>query len=191
MAQRDMGIGVIGQPDITIKRKFRYTFEIVGFCNNAKNNVPEHFVKTASRPNLSIEETTLNFLNARTWIPGKAEWQDITITYVDAASEHMALLWNWLVSVYDFTNPTSLKMGNKRDWAATGILTLYDGCGSPLETWELKNLWPKTINFGDLDYGTSDEATIELGMRYSDVRYTSYCPSFQPQGCCTSCSTKK
>ena len=49
-----MGIGVIGQPDKTFKRKFRWTFEILGFCNNQSNVVPEYFVQVASRPNLEI-----------------------------------------------------------------------------------------------------------------------------------------
>lgn len=185
--RKPMGIGVIGQPDITFKRKFRWTFEIFGFCNNQQNLVPEHFVSVASRPNLSIEETEINHLNAKTWIPGKASWETITVTYMDVAHDQMRLLWNWLATVYDFTDPINLRMGNKRDWDATGVLNMYDGCGVLLESWAMQHMFPTAINFGDVDYSSSDIATIELTLRYSDVIYRSYCPDFIPVGCCTGC----
>jgi len=185
--RKPMGIGVIGQPDVVFKRKFRWTFEIFGFCQNENNVVPEHFVKIASRPNLTIEETEINHLNAKTWIPGKASWETITVTYIDAAHAEMQTLWNWMASTYDFTDPVHLKMGNKRDWDASGVLNLYDGCGVLLEGWQMQHMWPQAINFGDMDYSSSEEATIELTLRYSDVVYRSYCPEFTPTACCSGC----
>lgn len=188
MAERKpMGIGVIGQPDMVFKRKFRWTFEILGFCNNQKNTVPEHFVTVASRPNLSIEETEINHLNAKTWIPGKAAWETVTINYFDVAHSEMRTLWNWLATVYDFTDPVNLRQAERRDWNATGLLSMYDGCGVLLESWQLQRMFPTAINFGDLDYSSSDIATIELTLRYSDVIYRSYCPAFQPDPCCSGC----
>lgn len=189
MADRiPMGIGVIGQPDITFKRNFRWTFEISGFCNNQNNLIPEHFVKVAGRPNLSIEETEINHKNGKMWIPGKASWETVTVTYIDAAHESMHSLWNWLATAYDFTDPIQLSQGSRRDWDATGVLSMYDGCGTILETWELGHMWPTAINFGEVDYSSSDEATIELTLRYWDVRYRSFCPGFQPEPCCTGCN---
>ena len=184
---KPMGIGVIGQPDVVFKRKFRYTFEIQGFCNNQKNVVPEYFVKVASRPNLEIEETEINFLNGKMWIPGKASWQTMALTYIDVAHTEMQSLWNWLATMYDFTDPVNLRQGNRRDWDATGVLSMYDGCGVLLEQWQLQHCWPTAIDFGDLDYSSSEEATIELTLRYWDVIYRSYCPDFTPTPCCTGC----
>lgn len=184
-----MGIGVVGGADITFKRKFRFTFEIHGFCNNVKNLVPEYFVTVAGRPNLTIDETEINHLNAKTWIPGKASWNTITVTYLDVAHDEMRSLWNWLATIYDFTDPVNLHMGEKRDWDATGLLNMYDGCGTLIEGWEMQHLWPTTIDFGEVDYSTSDIATISLTLRFSDVKYKSYCPAFTPAGCCSPCGT--
>jgi len=188
--RKPMGIGVIGRADMTFKRKFRWTFEIQGFCHDIKNKVPEHFVKVAARPNLSVEETEINHLNAKMWIPGKGTWDTITVTYIDVAHDEMRSLWNWLATVYNFTDPVYLSQGEKRDWDATGILNMYDGCGTLLESWQLQHMFPSAINFGDLDYSSSDEATIELTLRYSDVKYRSYCPDFTPISCCSPCGTK-
>lgn len=187
--RRPMGIGVIGRPDVPFKRRFRFTFEIQGFCNNQKNKVPEYFVQVASRPSLSVEETQIDHLNARTWIPGKATWETMSVTYYDAAHDEMRSLWNWLATVYDFTDPVNMSQGERRDWDATGILNMYSGCGTLLEGWELQHMWPTSINFGELDYSNSDIATIELTLRFSDVKYRSYCPDFVPEACCTPCGS--
>jgi len=58
-----------------------------------------------------------------------------------------------------------------------------------LETWQLQHMWPTAINFGELDYSSSEEATIELTLRYSDVKYRSFCPAFDPFACCDGCGT--
>jgi hypothetical protein len=184
---KPMGIGVIGQSDVVFKRKFRWTFELQGFCNNQSNVVPEYFVKMAGRPNLEVEETEINHLNGKMWIPGKASWQTISVTYIDVAHNDMKTLWNWLASVYDFTDPINLKQGNRKDWDATGVISLYDGCGVLLETWQLKHCWPTEINFGELDYSDSEPAEIELTLRYWDVVYTPFCPAFNITPCCTGC----
>lgn len=190
METRDMGIGQVGRADITFKRKFRFTFEIQGFCDNEKNVVPESFVTVASRPSITFDETEINHLNAKTWIPGKGTWDTITVSYLDVAHEEMRNLWNWLATVYNFTDPVKLHQAEKRDWDATGVLNMYDGCGTLIEGWELQHMFPQVINFGDVDYSSSDIAMIELTLRFSDVRYRSYCPDFTPQGCCSPCGTR-
>lgn len=183
-----MGIGALGFKNIIFKRKFRYTFIITNICGNASHFVPESFVRVAARPNLDIDEVEINFLNAKTWIPGKASWQTINVTYYDVATTGNKPLFDWLASVYNFTDPINLQMGSSRnDYAATGILKLWDGCGALLETWILNDLWPKSINFGDLDYASSDMCDIELTLRYSSVIYQSICPSYAIEPCCTGC----
>ena len=113
MAERiPMGIGQLGFNNLVFKRKFRFTWELFDICGGLE--VPKHFVKVASRPNLGIEETEINFLNAKTWIPGKAAWEQITVTYIDVATFEMAPLFNWLASVYNFTDPIQLEMGSQR-----------------------------------------------------------------------------
>lgn len=189
-----MGIGRLGDPNRIFKRKFRFTFEIfvpcpkrTGIFGSSGSRIPEWFVKTVARPQLDIEETELNFLNAVTWIPGKGKWQPMTVTYIDVADQLQQPLYNWLASVYDFTNPVKLKQTERSGWAGTGVLRMFDGCGALIETWTLKNMWPQSINFGDLDYANSEEATIELSLRYSEVQYVPQCGLTTPTPCCEGC----
>jgi len=187
MAQ-PMGLGKIGFDNVVFKRKFRWTFEVQDICRGL--TVPKDFVKLASRPNISIEETEINYLHGKTWIPGKGTWETITVTYFDVATTENLPLYTWLASVYEYTDPVNLRMGSARtDYAGTGILHLFDGCGEAIERWIMRDLWPTAINWGDLDYSNSEECTIELTLRYSQVDYRSLCPPFTPESCCTPCST--
>jgi hypothetical protein len=193
----NMGMDALGGDDIVFKRKFRWTLQLKTNCNNG--NIPPYFVKVASRPNLTIDETEINFLNSKMWIPGKASWETITVTLYDlagsGASQGNASLYSWLATNYDFVNAT-YKQSSKKGavgggagggYACTAYLDLFDGCGKNIESWQLDNAWPQAVNFGELDYSSSDEVNIELTLRYSEVKYISHCPSGQINPCCAGC----
>jgi hypothetical protein len=191
-----MGIGALGFSNTIFKKKFRFTFEVLGICGNANYGVPASYIKTAARPNLAIDETEINFLNSKMFIPGKATWETITVTYIDAVDVNNPQitkpLFDWLSSVYSFHVPNTnlAKMGSRlRDYSATGVIGMYDGCGTLLETWQLQKMWPTNINFGELDYSSSEESTIELTLRYSEVIYTPVCPNFTITNCCSPCGS--
>ena len=189
----NMGIGKLGDGKIIHKRKFRWTFEVLR--EPAGRNVPASFVKVAARPNLNIEETEINFLNAKRFLPGKGTWETITVTYFDVAGAADGTsnigLWDWLASVYDYTggnsanfgddgagslsNPNVRQSSRRECYSGTGVIVLYDGCGNALEGWNLNDCWPQAINFGELDYAVSDEVTIEVTMRYQGVVYRNFC----------------
>lgn len=192
----DMGIGQLGGSGVLHKRKFRWTFEVFKQGDNGAQGaqlVPEHFVKTAARPNITIEETEINFLNAKTYIPGKGTWETLTVTYYDVAVQGGTGnegLWTWLANVYDYTKPVSLKQNSiRKGYAGVGSLKLYDGCGTALEQWTMGDMWPQSVNFGELDYASSEEVTIEVTLRYSNVAYKSLSGCVkEPQPSCESCS---
>jgi hypothetical protein len=189
-----MGLGDLSKPDLVFKRKYRWTFQVEPFCGPV---IPAAFVKLASRPNLTIEETEINFLHGKMWIPGKGSWETITVTYYDIgnAGDGITGLFSWLATVYNFTDPEGLsqssKIGNgagSGGYAAIGYLDLYDGCGVAMEEWKLEQLWPQAINFGELDYSSSEEVTIELTLRYTNVTYTPFCGG-EVNPCCEGCDS--
>lgn len=191
----DMGIGLLGDPRVIIKRKFQWTWELIGSCGGNSFNISESFVKSAGRPNISIDEIELNFLNDKMWIPGKASWSTISVTYYDIAGQFGASngihnLYNWLATIYDFSNPNRRMASKQGDYSCTAFLREYDGCGQNIASWQLNNVWATEINFGDLDYGSSEEMTIELTMRFNNVIYRSHCPNFTPSSCCSPCDDR-
>lgn len=191
-----MGIGALGSPNLVFKRKFRWTLAISG----PAGDVPDSFVKVAARPNITIEETQIDFLNGRMWIPGKGSLETITITYLDVAgnstggqggSGALENLWGWLAAVYDFTGnfPDSLNQASTlAGYSGDGNLTLYDGCGNALEQWTMFGMWPTTVNFGELDMSSPDTVDIEMTFRYAAVQYQNLCGNQFKVPECTGCA---
>lgn len=174
-----MGLGSLANSSTYFKRKYRWSFALTTPCGD----VPENLVKISSRPQLNIEETQIDFLHGRMWIPGKGNWETMTVTYYDivSGSEDVTKLYSWLKTIYEFDNPTFLRQssvrgsestGAPRGWGAKATLNLYDGVGTVVETWQLGMVWPTSVNFGDLDYSSSDLVEIELTLRYSEVTFT-------------------
>lgn len=216
---RDMGLGILGNPLLVYKRKFRWTL-LLSFCpsdpderpSSDQKTVPEQFVKMGARPQLDIEETEINYLHGKFWLPGKATWQSMTVTYYDVAGTvasalspfsgdgsgafpaggtgELTSIFEWIASVYDITNPTTLQMGGAlQDYEGYGILRLYDGCGQTIERWNIEGMWPQSVNFGELDMNSSDDVNIELTLRYRAVTYVPLCPSGSISRCpCTPCA---
>ena len=185
-----MGLGQIGNDRVLHKRKFRWTF-LVKNADGAPL-VPEHYVKMAARPNISIEETEINYLNGKTYIPGKGTWETITVTYYDVGVQNGTGnegLWTWLANVYDFTDPQQLNQNSiRRGYAGICECALFDGCGAALEKWVLGDSWPQSVQFGELDYASSEECTVEVTLRYSQVQYLSLSSCVgKPTPKCTSC----
>lgn len=194
-----MGLGAIGTGNVIFKRKFRWTFEIQYCCTAAQPKfVAREFVKVGARPQVDIEEVEINYLNGKFWIPGKATWNEMTVTYFDVAGAanningpvNTSSILAWVATIYDFTNPCCLQMNSLPSaYEGTARLVLWDGCGNPLEGWLLQHVWPKAVNWGDLDMASSEECTVELTLRYSDVSYQNYCGPMATKCPCQPCPT--
>lgn len=184
----NMGLGLLGNNSIIFKRKYRWTLQLRPNCGGL---IPESFVKVAARPSLTIDEQEIHYLHGKMWIPGKGSWENMTVTYYDiaGAGEGIQRLFDWLASVYDFTNPTTLQQAsNANGYACTGTLRMYDGAGEVMEMWTMGKMWPTAVNFGELDYSNNEPATVDLTLRYSEVQYQSMCPQTTINKCITSCS---
>lgn len=182
-----MGLGTLDNSNVIFKRKCRWTFRIEDICGNL--NVPENFVKLASRPNLNVDEIEVPFLGAKLNVPGRGLWDNITITYYDLSGKEaftLSNLYTWIDRLHNFDTNSGpaeeYKQSSKiSEYSGRGILTLFDGCGNELEEWQFNKIWPVSANFGELDYADSNEVNIELTLRFFSVEYTNLCKFFSPQ----------
>jgi hypothetical protein len=119
---------------------------------STKSNDKKYKVKIQSRPNCDIKETELNFLGNKTWIPGKATWENTVIS---------------LDKQHDMEFLSDLIKGNSPDI----ILTMTNG-HETLESWTLINCQLvnlKTIpseKEGDPD----NKYEITVGCRYVELK---------------------
>jgi hypothetical protein len=167
---------------IMFRRKFRWTIE----AKTPKGNLESVFVKVSARP--IIEETESNYLNDKMWIPGKIEWEKISITIVDGHPTK----WEPLISIMSGENgKTPEQLGNFK-------LCLYDVCGRLIETWEINEAYVSGIRFVEFFHSASECVDVEFDVTYQKdkvkyinnnyiANYLSSIPAFALKTTCPNC----
>lgn len=84
-------------------------------------------VHVEGRPNINIEETPIDFMNGKMWLPGKTKWQNLLFT----------------VGVDDVPALTKLINTGANEEYTAAILKYYDGNNELKETWSLGGLWAR------------------------------------------------
>ena len=131
---------------VTFKKKFVWKV-------NAKKEgkvLFKEFCKVLARPNIKIEEVEIN----DEWIPGKAEWEHISIKIQDIPPDHDSHL------------TSELKNADEVE------LEMYGGDGSLFEKWSLKN----DLEIIDCQYtpyldDIDDRGEITYTIKYNDCSY--------------------
>jgi hypothetical protein len=149
------------------KRQYRFTVSLLNMESAAT-----WYAKSVTKPSITISETSHTYLNHKFYYPGRVDWGEVSCVLVDpvtpdAAAETMAILE---ASGYAIPgSPTQTTTISKvRAVNALGgvIIKQIDSAGEPLETWELRNPFIKSVNLGDLNYESDGLSQISLGIRY-------------------------
>lgn len=138
------------------KKKHRFIMAIDG--------VDAFTLKTAQRPSVTFDETVIDYINVKRYVAGKATWQPITLTLHDPivpSAAQKVMEWMRLC----FENQTG-RMGYESFYKKTIALKLLDPVGAVVEHFEIEGAWVQEINFGDLDYSTSDAVEISVTLRF-------------------------
>ena len=133
--------------DVLIKRRFTWAF-----CAYDEKTllIPDVKVKVMARPNIEIEETEINFLANKPWIPGKKGWDKITVEFIDFPS--------------DFAEYIEKQIPNIR----TVDLNLLDGRYMPIEKWRLTLGHPHKCMKEELQDCLTH---MNIEFRYDQVEY--------------------
>lgn len=160
----DYGDGGLADEKVCFKRKYRWMFFIPNVCGEGSPCLPP---SKGGRPSLSFKEIDAQHVTETIYFPSKPEWKPVNLTLYDIKKNKNPVI-EWIKKVYEVNNTTSIwkpscgkgiKIGNCR-------LELFDGAGNTIEQWKLENVWPNSIEFGDLDYSSSEVSTIDLTLRY-------------------------
>jgi len=141
------------------KRKFRWILQIDG--------VDAFVMKTAARPQATFEETVVDYVNAKRYLSGKMAWNPMAVTMHDPVAPSAAQkIMDWLRLNYE---PLTGRMGYATFYKKDITLKLLDPQGTVVELWDIRGAWPQDINWGDLDYASSDNAEIAFTMRFDNA----------------------
>jgi hypothetical protein len=140
------------------KRKFRWVFAIEG--------IDAFLMKSAARPNVTISEQELQFINSRRYVAGKLSYDAISVTLYDPIAPSGAQqVMEW---VRTHTETVSGRSGYADFYKRDCQLKMLDPVGTVVELWDLKGCFLTSAGFGDLDYGTEDPTEIALTIRFDN-----------------------
>ena len=141
------------------KRKFRWIIAIDG--------IDAFTAKTATRPQLTFDETVIDYINQKRYLSGKGTWAPLNLSLYDPivpSAAQKVLEWIRL----DWENTTG-RMGYASFYKKTINLKLLDPVGAVVEDWELQGTWIQDANFNDLDYTVSDPVDIAMVLRFDQA----------------------
>ena len=139
------------------KMKNRFIMEIDG--------IPSYLIKTANRPTVSFEEVTLDHINVKRKLKGKASWENVEITLYDPIVPSGAqAVMEWVRLHHEsVTGRDGYSDFYKKDIT----FNLLGPVGDKVEEWTLKGAMIQSANFNDLDFANgTDVADISLTLRY-------------------------
>ena len=154
-----------------LKYRFRVFFENFGVSTPTTELTKQ--VVSIGRPNPTFEEIAIPVYNSTVKLAGKPSWADITCSLRDDATGAVSkLVGEQLQKQFDFLEMASASSGiDYKFLTKVEVLDGGNGAAAPvvLETWELYGCYLKGANYGDLNYGTNEAATIELSIAYENA----------------------
>ena len=126
--------------------------------------IQEWWVSTTSRPKYTSAEVEIPFLNTSTYVIGRFNWESISVTFRDpiGPSASQALMeWVRLHSE-SVTGRQGYAAGYKKDVE----LEMLDPTGVVVQKWILQSCQLNDVDFGGLDYSSSDLADITATLRF-------------------------
>ena len=157
------------------KRQHRWLLNLDG--------IDAFVIKTVQKPSFSVSETTHQFFGHQFYYPGQVTWNTVAVTLVDPIyPDTSMMLYNKLrLSGYDVPDrlirePLRPGLFTPSKAEATDALggkvklrqigTVDDVPNQVIEEWQLFNPWILDVNFGSLDYGSTDMVEISMTLRY-------------------------
>jgi hypothetical protein len=157
-----------------MKYRFRAIFENFGVSTDKVELTKQ--VNDISRPNLNFNPFTIDVYNSKVNLIGKPSWEPVTVNLRDDAGGNVSkLIGEQIQKQFDFAEQSSASSGI--DYKFVLKFEMLDGGNganqaSVLETWELYGAFVNQVNYGEMNYGTSEAAMISLTVTYDNAVQT-------------------
>jgi len=157
-----------------LKYRFRVIFENFGVSTPRTELTKQ--VMDFTRPSVSFADIDVPIYNSTIKLAGKYSWENITCNVRDDASGHVSkLVGEQLQKQLDFMEMSSAAAGvDYKFLTRFEVLDGGNGANEPiaLETWEIYGCYLQSVNYNDMNYGSSEAATISMIMRFDNAIQT-------------------
>jgi hypothetical protein len=154
-----------------LKYRFRVIFENFG-VSTPRTELTKQVVDF-QRPTVTFDNIDLPIYNSTIKLAGKYQWQDITCNLRDDAAGNVSkLVGEQLQKQLDFMEMSSAAAGiDYKFLTRFEVLDGGNGAYEPvvLETWLILGCYLQSVNYGDMNYGTSEDARIALTIRFDNA----------------------
>ena len=135
------------------------------------DGIDAYLIKKINRPSITFQEITLDHINVKRKIKGKANWENVTCELYDPVTPSGAqAVMEWVrLSHESVTGRDGYSDFYKKD---IRIKTLGP-VGDIVEEWILKGAYCQTANFGSMDWAQSEPVSITMTivMDYAILNY--------------------
>jgi len=141
------------------KRQFRWVFAIEG--------IDSFLMKTAARPQMTIESLEIPFINSKRYVAGRMTFQTLGITLHDPIAPSGAQqVMEWIRTTYE---SVSGRAGYADFYKRDCQVKLLDPIGTVVELWDIKGAFILDANFNALTYeNDSNPVDITLSLRFDN-----------------------
>lgn len=157
-----------------LKYRFRAIFENFGVSTPRSELTKQ--IATISRPNVQFEPVPIHIYNSTINVLGKHTWEQTSVVLRDDMNGSVSkLVGEQLQRQFDFMEQSSASSGIDYKFILKyEMLDGGNGAHEPtvLETWELYGCHIVSVNWGEMDYASSDPATIELSIQFDNAIQT-------------------
>ena len=157
-----------------LKYRFRVLFENFGISTPRTELTKQ--VMDFTRPTVSFEQIPIPIYNSTIKLAGKYSWGDITTNLRDDAGGAVSkLVGEQLQKQLDFMEQASAASGiDYKFLTRFEVLDGGNGTSEPvaLETWEIYGCYLSEVNYNDMNYGSSEAATISMTIAFDNAVQT-------------------
>ena len=154
-----------------LRYRFRVMFENIGTGTDVTELTKQ--VVSFSRPNLTFEEIPLPIYNSTLKLAGRHSWADTTCEIRDDANGSVSkLIGEQIQKQMDFLEMSSAASGiDYKFLTRFEVLDGGNGAATPivLESWELYGCYIKSADYGAMNYGTNEAATITITLGFDNA----------------------
>ena len=154
------------------KLKYRFRVTLLGFGVSASTELTKQ-VADVTRPKIAFEEIPLDVYNSKVYLAGKYSFETLTLTLRDDASgEVQKLVGQQVQKQFDFLEQASARSGI--DYKFTTRIEVLDGGNANLapkilETINCYGCFVTNADYGEMNYGTNEAATVVLTIRFDNM----------------------
>ncbi|MFY0658062.1 MAG: hypothetical protein JXR12_15095 [Neptunomonas phycophila] len=165
------GIPGVGSGILQPKLKNRWRVTFIGMGGEGSSSQPvSHQAITVNRPTLRFDEVELNRYNSRAYVAGRHEWEPMNVTIEDDVTGSASKIVNEQIQKQQFLiGAEGPFLGAAQEGSIYKFATkieMLDGKEQVIERWVMQGCFVQNVEYGELDYGSSEAVLINLTLRF-------------------------